>query len=113
MREEGYYLKIVKELRTKDDKTQNYEFIYNIISSEEAKLDAMNIVYNIGYIKGKSITEYDRIIEKSWINEWKTVPKAEFYLVKLSMEEVKKIKIKQIIKSIEYNLKELKKYNEV
>lgn len=109
-KEPGYYLNLINKLREKHTEPQDYMFIYDIVSSEEAKLDAMSNIYNIGYLKGYTITEYNRIIDNSWINEWKTLKDcSEIYLEKLSREKVKKIKISNLIRNIEFNLNELKK----
>lgn len=91
-------------------KEKDQEVIYNIISPKEMKIECMNMTFNIGYISGHSISEYDRIIEQNWVNEWKTTTdSSEIILEKLSKEETHQIKVNQIIKNIEYEIDNLKK----
>lgn len=107
MKEPGYYLKIILDLKIKENDSEAF---YNVVSPKEMRIECMNMTFDIGYISGHRFTEYERIIQNSWINEWKTTnDSSEIFLEKLTKEETLKIKVNQIIKNIEYELEELKK----
>ncbi|GAG50301.1 unnamed protein product, partial [marine sediment metagenome] len=107
-KKKGYFLKLVHNLIKEEDDS---EAIYYIVSTEEMKQKALDIIYDIGYNDSEyKITEYQRVIEKRQIHEWLVgeVGLSGIRLEKLPTEYVRKMKINRIIENMNLELESIK-----
>ena len=108
--ESGYFIKLINDLREKEDEP---EALFDIRSSEELRSKALKTPIFIAYI-GVDISEYSRIIDQEYIRKWtgdKSFGPDKIILEKVPIKEVNKIKFNRILRSIRYNLNELENLN--